>query len=192
MCCSRLPDNIELLRKIDLLSCKNVLRVHKESLRPLLTYLLYSDHIISLIETQWNAINFTRWAKVDDTVEFWSEVREYEDATGTNPFKELSDFAFSVLLLPYSNAEVERVFSVMNGVKSKLRNKMKTEMVNAVLIIRSGLNRHGKTCHTYELPDSVINIVGTMGSYSQPSTSTTSTTSIELETDEDFDFNLDY
>lgn len=40
----------------------------------------------------------------------------------------------------------------MNGVKTKLRNKMKTDMVNAVLNIRSGLKRHGKACYTYDLP----------------------------------------
>nr|CAI5843007.1 unnamed protein product [Callosobruchus analis] len=91
---------------------------------------------------------------VTDTVGFSSEVNEYQDATSTNPFKELSDSACSMLLLSYSNAEVERVFSVMNTLKSILRNKMKINMVSAVLNIRSG--------HSCTIPDRVNNIVGTM------------------------------
>ncbi|CAD6204112.1 GSCOCG00009869001-RA-CDS, partial [Cotesia congregata] len=141
---SRLPDNIQILQKTNLLACQNVLKVHKESLTPLLEHLNYSSTTISLIETQWNAIHFTKWTEVNDTVQFWTEVKEYKDATGTNPFQELSDFAFSILLLPYSNAEVERVFSAMNLVKTKLRNKMNSEMTNALLTIRAGLKRCGK------------------------------------------------
>lgn len=168
----RLPDNIDILQKVELLSCKNVLKVHKESISSLLAHFHYSSNTITLIESQWSAINFTKWNKVDNTIEFWSEVKEYKDASNTNPFKELSDFAFHILTLPYSNAEVERVFSVMNNVKTKLRNRMKTDMVNAILNIRAGLKRNEKTCYTYELPDKVLNQIGTTQSYSQPSTST--------------------
>ncbi|CAD6208871.1 GSCOCG00010693001-RA-CDS, partial [Cotesia congregata] len=89
----------------------------------------------------------------------------YKDATGTNSFQELSDFAFSILLLPYSNAEVERVFSAINLVKTKLRNKMNSEITNALLTIRAGLKRCGKNCNTYEFPDDVLQKIGTMQAY---------------------------
>lgn len=177
-----------MLQKTVLLSCKNVLKVHKESISPLLVHQNYSTENITLIETQWRAINYTQWNNITDTLLFWSEVREYEDSTGTNPFKELCDFAFSVLLLPYSNAEVERVFSVMNAVKSKLRNKMKENMVNAILTIRSGLKRTGKTCYSYNLPDKIISMVGTMQTYGQPQPSTSAVPEPEeqnLESDDD-------
>lgn len=120
-------------------------------------------------------------------------MKKYEDATNINPFKELCDFAFSVLILPYSNAEVERVFSVMNTVKSKLRNKMTENMVNAILNIRSGLKRNQKTCYSYILPDEVISMVGTMLTYHQPdlpstSTAPMATTLSGTESDNDWDF----
>ncbi|KAH9376516.1 hypothetical protein HPB48_006601 [Haemaphysalis longicornis] len=50
----------------------------------------------------------------------------------------------SMLVLPYSNAEVERTFSQLKIVKSKLRNKMKPETRNAIFVVRAGLKRHQK------------------------------------------------
>lgn len=67
---------------------------------------------------------YTKWREVKDTIKFCSELKKYEYATGTNPFKELCDIVFYVLL-PYSNAEVERVFSIINRLKLKLRNKIR-------------------------------------------------------------------
>jgi len=50
---------------------------------------------------------------------------KFRDAVDTNPFQELAMAAVvAVLLLPHSNAEVERVFSQMSVVKSKLRNRV--------------------------------------------------------------------
>ncbi|KAH9369487.1 hypothetical protein HPB48_014333 [Haemaphysalis longicornis] len=58
---------------------------------------------------------------------------------GENAFAELAGFAMSMLVLPYSNAEVEMRFSQLNIVKSKMRNKLKPETTNAILVVRAGL-----------------------------------------------------
>ncbi|CAL4082586.1 unnamed protein product, partial [Meganyctiphanes norvegica] len=85
--------------------------------------------------------------------------------SGSNPFKELADFSISLLILPHSNAEVERVFSQMNLVKNKLRNRMQAEMANAILAIRAGLKRHGKSCFNYEIPEDISAKIGTALTY---------------------------
>ena len=46
----------------------------------------------------------------ENHVKYWAHFQQYKDA--------------ALYPLPYSNAEVERVFSKMNCFKSKLRNKM--------------------------------------------------------------------
>lgn len=51
-------------------------------------------------------------------------------------FKELSNFALRVLTLPVSNAVVERVFSVMNTIKTKLRNRMSMDMLVSLIRIK--------------------------------------------------------
>ena len=50
-----------------------------------------------------------------------SGVRFGRDAADINPFQELAMATVSVMSLPQSNAEVERVFSQMSVVKTKLR-----------------------------------------------------------------------
>jgi hypothetical protein len=44
-----------------------------------------------------------------------------------------------MLTLPISNAVVKRAFSIMNLTKTKLRNKMQTEMLNSLLTIKINL-----------------------------------------------------
>ncbi|KAH9370100.1 hypothetical protein HPB48_011267 [Haemaphysalis longicornis] len=100
---------------------------------------------------------------------FWCEVPSYEDACGENLFAELARFAMSMLVLPYSNAEVERTFSQLNIVKSKLRDKLKPETTNAILVVRAGLKRHQKRCFDYELSAAVLSAIGTPATYVQPS-----------------------
>ena len=53
----------------------------------------------------------------------------------------------------------------MNIIKTKLRNRMKVDLLNSVLSIREGLKREGSSCHAYALPDQVVKLVGTMAVY---------------------------
>ncbi|CAN7940026.1 unnamed protein product, partial [Ixodes hexagonus] len=161
----RLPDNINIMKQTALLSPGNTLKVVKESLIPLMELLGVPAEIITVIDFQWGKITLVPWENTADVVSFWSEVAKYRDASGKNPFKELSDFALCVLVLPWSNAEVERVFSQINIVKSKLRNKMTTFMANALLTVRAGLKRHNKCCHDYVFPKSVLAKIGTKAAY---------------------------
>ena len=114
------------------------------------------------------------------------------DASGVNPYKELNELAFNVLSLPHSNAEVERLFSQLNIVKSKLRNRLKTDTVNAILAVKGGLRRVGKCCYSYELPRSVVKLIGTMAVYSSedhsPAIASSSTSGENLEDDDELDF----
>jgi len=45
-----------------------------------------------------------------------------------------------LLSLPFSNAAVERAFSIVNVVKDKLRNKMSVKMLEAILHVRCTLS----------------------------------------------------
>lgn len=71
----------------------------------------------------------------------------------------------SLLVLPMSNAEVERIFSQMNVVKNKTRNQLSLNMTNSILCLRSGLKRSGKCCHDYNLPKKAVKAIGTTQAY---------------------------
>lgn len=92
------------------------------------------------IETDLTTINI---------VDFWERVANVKDALGKNVFKELSDFAFLALTLPISNAVVERIFSIMNCVKSRLRNKMGTKMLNSIVTTRCFSYVRKFCCNTF-------------------------------------------
>lgn len=107
----RLPDNIEVLSKIAQLSVKKALSALKPSLVPLLEAMGLDESEIDEIESQWKAITSVTWSKMNTTENFWCEVNTYRDACGRNAFGALARFALAMLVMPYSNAEVERSFS---------------------------------------------------------------------------------
>lgn len=199
----RLPSNLNILEKISLLSVENALHAVKEPLIPFLEFLQTPSDQIGVIEHQWQNLTLIKWKEVKNTKRFWTEVHKYRDGVNCNPLKELADFALSALVLPHSNAEVERVFSQMNIVKNKLRNRMETKMANSLLGIRAGLRRNEKCCYNYELPPEVLKMIGTLKAYSEkeqaevatgalhplarPSTSQAQAQADSLQDDEDVD-----
>ncbi|XP_051864350.1 uncharacterized protein LOC127566364 [Drosophila albomicans] len=134
---ARLPKNFETLEKINVFSVDRILRAQKEKIEDFLEQLNVEN--ISDILTQYGKIHLFYWENKEDTVKFWAEVLSFRDSSDNNPFKSLALFAIRLLCLPWSNAEVERVFSQNEHSKSNLRN-------------RYGLRRNGKCCHDYEVP----------------------------------------
>ena len=68
---------------------------------------------------------------------FWSRVAEAKNSLRDKPFKELTTYALNCLTTPVSNAVVERTFSLLASIKTKQRNRMKLELLNAIIRIRS-------------------------------------------------------
>jgi len=56
------------------------------------------------------------------------EIQKY-----SNTFIELCTFALDVLCLPHENADCERVFSAVNWVKTKFRNRLVTDTISGIL-----------------------------------------------------------
>lgn len=161
----RVPDNITILEKISFFSVDNMLRHQKLPITPLCQEFIKDESQITSIETQYEKIHFVKWQNTDNTIKFWHEVSSYRNANGENPFKNLCDLALTFLILPFSNAEVERIFSQLNIVKNKTRNKLSLEIVNSILTIRYGLRRHNKCCYNYDLDEGTLNIIGTNETY---------------------------
>jgi len=59
---------------------------------------------------------------------FWIQIKNLE----SRQFYELAIFALSAMSLPHSNAYCERIFSKVNRVKTKSRNKLITNSVAAI------------------------------------------------------------
>lgn len=184
----RLPKNLQMLENMELVSVQNARTALKPALTPLLKSMNVEAKQISLIESQWTSINLIDW-KSTTTNDFWIEVSQYKDALDQNPFEELCNFAITILVLPHSNADIERVFSQMNIVKNKARNKMKPNMMNAILTIRAGLRRKNQSCHTYCLPAEIVAKIRTSEAYkSVAGVASTSAAQLNVLYEEEEDF----
>ena len=144
------------------------------SICEVMKYLGAAQETIAKAEYQLAKINLVDWNNKLDTDSFWKEVLQFKDTSGSNPFEDISKCAISALILPHSNADIERVFSSMNYIKSKLRNKIKLDLLNAILMVKFSLLRLQKCCDSYKLPSNVLIDIGTMAAY------TTCTKDIEV------------
>lgn len=64
----------------------------------------------------------------------------------------------AVLSLPFSNASVERAFSILNLVKSNLRNRLYVKTVDAILCVRFLLNWKRENCCNFTVTQLMIKL----------------------------------
>lgn len=146
----RFPANFATLELMAELSPTNALRAahDRKNIAPLVE-LLYGKNSEKTHEIldEWrllaNAPKTWKHGQNDTHPEkFWFEVYKGGEPGGAGAFskyKSLALFALEVLTLPHSNAAVERLFSLMGIVRTKLRNRMKTPMLNAIILCRGFL-----------------------------------------------------
>lgn len=75
--------------------------------------------------------------------EFWGKLSKVKDGAGNSQFKVLCNFMFSLLSLPHANVDVERIFSSVNLIKTKTRNRLTTATVQSLLIAKDGVKSNG-------------------------------------------------
>ncbi|XP_066950810.1 zinc finger protein 862-like [Macrobrachium rosenbergii] len=140
----RLPNNLNMLKSMTLLSPK----IATSAVKPKVTELPFIDTQfkgdLSSLEIEWKQVNLVDWgdAVSKDPIEFWGNIMEYEDSVGKRHSERLANFALKILCLPISNADVERVFSQVNLIKTDLRNRMGQDLLSAILYIRSAMRCH--------------------------------------------------
>lgn len=64
---------------------------------------------------------------------FWLDLHSYVDNNGEKHFFNVSEFVLNILSLPQSNCVCERLFSKVNLIKTKLRNKLMTRTINGLI-----------------------------------------------------------
>lgn len=82
--------------------------------------------------------------------EMWKKIPEYKDFNGVFKFKNVSKLASIVLKLPHSNTEAEPIFSIVNDVKTKKRNRLGDDTMNAIVLIRSSFSALNLNCTSFK------------------------------------------
>ena len=76
------------------------------------------------------------WTNTEDPESYWIEVTQQKNALGEARFENISKLAIGLLSLPFSNATVERAFSLVNVIKNKIRNRLAIHSTDAILRVR--------------------------------------------------------
>lgn len=92
--------------------------------------------------------------------DFWYSLCNIKDGLDNTKFGLLSDFMTHLTVLPHSSACVERIFSLVNHVKTKQTNSLKTDTVKDRLLAKKALSRGQQNCYTWTpKPELVRDIV---------------------------------
>ena len=153
----RLSTNVQQLESLAQLAPSVVLGENKPQLQKL-SFIGLFDGDLNTLDVQWQMISTVEWKDAKDvgTEDFWVTVLKYTDAAGENVFSDLAKIALALPSLPFSNGSVERMFSQMNLLKTKLRNRMKQEMLEAIMLIRSHMQRNEICCNKFTVSQAMI------------------------------------
>jgi hypothetical protein len=76
------------------------------------------------------------------------------------PFKELATSALTCLITPVNSALVERIFSLLSSIKTKTRNRMQLNLLDAVVRVRAELLLSSKCCKDFTAcPEMLTNFI---------------------------------
>ncbi|XP_027851216.2 uncharacterized protein LOC114130437 isoform X2 [Aphis gossypii] len=186
----RLPHNTKTIQKLRYFDPKMVFSPISPRFIDLPLELLRCSTDIEILEIQWRNLTSLRYSDICDssipiqeknTQEFWVDVLNIKETGGKKKFEDLALFVLQILSLPLSNAIVERVFSVMNCVKSKLRNRMQVDMLQAILRIRLHLNASKICCKSFKPTETMFHKF-TSDMYDSPKITTSESESVDSAT----------
>lgn len=100
---------------------------------------------------------------------------ECKDGNGQKVFSNLQFLVETVLTFPHSNAEAERIFSIVTDVKTKKRNKLSNETISAISIVRSSFQTENINCVNFEPNCEHFELHNPENLYAQQSTSSDGT-----------------
>lgn len=149
----RIPCNITLFQSVSYFQPEHCLnQVNRPSFKQLPVYLIDKEVInLAKVEKEWINILNIKWQLSENMTseQFWIAVYEHKNAAGELAFENIAKLALSVLSLPLSNATVERIFSHMNVIKSKIRNRINLNLLDSIIRIRNYFHVKRICCQTF-------------------------------------------
>lgn len=141
----------DVLLKLELINPENVKKGSSASIIPLAMHFpnLLTEKDYQKLDSEWRLLRNTEIQNFSDNgEEFWVSVLKEKYNDGTSMFGTVSKFAIQLLSLPHSSANVERLFSQINLIKTNSRNLISSASLSGLLHTKEYLN--GKSC--YNLP----------------------------------------
>lgn len=91
---------------------------------------------IGILDSEWRLLADTTELKSKknlDLYEFWCHIFQMKNSMDSMMFPALSNLMMAILSLPHSSAAAERIFSQLNLIKTKSRNRLEVKTCDAIL-----------------------------------------------------------
>lgn len=99
--------------------------------------------------------------------EMWRKILDFKDFNEEKMFPNLELLVESVLTFPHSNAEAERIFSIITDVKNKKRNALHEDTISAICKIRSSFQAENINCVNFEIDSKHLDLHCSQNLYSK-------------------------
>lgn len=118
--------------------------------------ILFGDIDINEVDREWRKLPFVHYesAKIDrntNIIDFWTYISKLKKGDETPMFPLMVFLVKNIMTLPHSSACVERIFSMVNAIKTKERNRLQTDNLCGLLQTKSMLKASSSECYNYTL-----------------------------------------
>ncbi|CAD7081034.1 unnamed protein product [Hermetia illucens] len=145
--------NNSFFRNLSIIAPDNVYACTYKSIAPLLQQVprLLADNIQEIDSEYRTLINFVKdKEQILDIEEFWRMVARIEIGN-EQAFPNLVKLVFAILSFPHSSANVERVFSQVNLMKTKIRKRLENATIKACLQTKGLLKLQNSDCTNFKV-----------------------------------------
>ncbi|CAH0388168.1 unnamed protein product [Bemisia tabaci] len=135
------------------------------SLSPIFSRFPYLKELVDYhkADVEWStylSCNFEKLKEMKDfsVAKYWKKVLQKKNYNGSLMFPNLKVVMYLLLILPFSNACVERIFSQVNLIKTALRNSMDNDTLDALLVVKYAVEAEFGNCINFEPCEDMISM----------------------------------
>ncbi len=154
----KFPVSDDTFKHLEALDPKVVQAKSLPSIAPLMSSFptLANEHFVQKIDSEWRLLRNSELVsgECEAPIQFWLSIKNAKLGNGDPMFLNVSKFMLNLLCLPHSSATVERVFSEINRMKKKLRNRLSTKTITGILHTKR-LTKD-KNCYNFALPTGIV------------------------------------
>lgn len=140
---------------------KNVISGRTSSIVPLLIKMFpHERKNYDSINNQFRSladIEYIKTLENENITTFWSKVALMKNELNEYMFSDISRIVKGILSIPHSSANIERIFSYQNIIKSKERNRLYVSTVSSLIQTKDLLNSNKSCCFNFELTKNLLN-----------------------------------
>lgn len=113
---------------------------------------LVAESELQNLDNEWRLLRNTEinYEDTSNAEMFWISVSKMCRGDNSPMFPTISRFVLNLLCLPHSSANVERIFSQVNLLKTKQRNKLSSASIVGLLHSKAYLSSKGETSYSFD------------------------------------------